>query len=125
MWGSHALHNLAKAFAGQEDAGTLGALFLRLARYLGGDPAGPISVTSTGVANTQGLPDLPVAESAVVQVQTNGITYRVDGLDPAASGGINVQVGSTLILTGKPTMRAFKFVSQVAGNATVAGTYFD
>jgi hypothetical protein len=123
-WG-HSLSSLAKNFQGQEDADTLTALLLRLARYLGGDPAGPINVTSTGVANTQGLPDLPAAESAQLQVQGNAITYRVDGLDPAAQGGIQVTVGSYITLTGSPTTRAFRFVSQVAANASVVGFYFD
>jgi hypothetical protein len=110
---------------GQEDAGTAAGLLLRLVRYLGGDPAGPVNVTSTGVANTIGLPDLPAAESAVLQVVGNAISYRVDGLDPAAGGGVTVQAGSTITLTGKPTMRAFRFVSAVAGNASLVGTYFD
>ncbi|HEY6278447.1 MAG TPA: hypothetical protein VIX86_19200 [Streptosporangiaceae bacterium] len=123
-WG-HALNNLAKNFFGQEDAGIGGALLLRAARYMGGDPAGPVAVTSTGVANTQGLPDLPAAQSAQLQVQTSAIIYRVDGLDPAAYGGAMVTAGSYITLTGQPTMRAFRFVSAVAANASVAGTYFD
>jgi hypothetical protein len=125
VWGSAALPNLAKNMVGQEDAGVAGGLLLRLARYLGGDPAGPINVTSTGVANTQGLPDQALAQSAVVQVQGNSIVYRVDGVDPATGGGPVIVAGSIITLTGTPTMRAFRFVSAVAGNASIVGTYFD
>ena len=125
MPSSGALDNLAANMVGQSSAGILGGLLLRAARYLGGDPAAPVAVTSTGVANTQGLPDNTTAESAVVQVGGNAITYRLDGQDPGVVGGVTVASGSTITLTGKPTMRAFRFVSAAAGNATLTGHYFD
>ena len=120
-----ALQVLAKAFISQEGVDVLGDIILRLARFLGGDPAGPISVTSTGVANTQILPDLPGVQSAVVQVSGNGINYRTDGGDPGVGGGVFVPVNSYITLTGVPTIKGFRFVSAVAGNATLNGTYYD
>ena len=122
---SGALRNLAANMVGQEHAGALVGLLLRLARFTGGDPAAPISVTSTGVANTQGLPDNTVAESAVVQVAGNPVTYRIDGQDPAIIGGVVVEAAALITLTGKPTMRAFRFVSTSAAGSTLTGDYFD
>jgi hypothetical protein len=119
------LHNLAENMVGQESAGLLGGLILRLARYLGGDPAAPVSVASAGTPNTAALPDNTTAESALLQVQGAAILYRTDGQDPAVAGGVSVVVGSMLTLTGKPTLRAFRFVSASAATATLAGSYFD
>ena len=120
-----ALEILAQSFSGQENAGPLAGLLLRLARFLGGDPTTPINVTSTGTANTQGLPDSPGAQSAVVQVGGAGISYRLDGGDPANGGGVIVLAGSNLELTGIPTIKGFRFVSASAAPSTVIGTFFD
>jgi len=125
MWGSGALQTLADNMVAQESAGALGGLLLRAARFLGGDPAAPVAVTSTGVANTQGLPNHDAAQSAILTVGGVGISYRVDGGDPAVGGGQVVAAGSVITLTGIPTIRGFKFVSSVAGSSTVTGCYFD
>lgn len=120
-----AVEILAQNMGGQENAGPLGSLLLRLARFLGGDPMVPINVTSTGAANTQVLPDAPGAQSAVVQVSGAGISYRVDGGDPASGGGVSVAAGSYITLTGIPTIKGFRFVSAIAANATLLGAFFD
>lgn len=120
-----AVEILAQSFMGQENAGALAGLLLRLARFLGGDPTTPINVTSTGVSNTQGLPDSPGAQSAVVQAGGAGISYRTDGGDPANGGGITVVAGSLITLTGTPTIKGFRFVSASAAVSTIVGTFYD
>lgn len=124
-WGSTGLMRLATSFTGQEHTGVLGGLLLRLARFLGGDPALYVLVTSTGTGNPQGLPDSTTMQTAVLHVQGNPIAYRVDGGTPNPATDAIVQVGSVLTLTGFPTMKGFQFCSTVAAPATLVGAYYD
>lgn len=123
-WGSHGLRRLATAMAGQEHVGILGSLLLRLARFLGGDPALYFTVTSTGAGNTVGLPDNTPAISAVLHVQGSAINYRMDGA-PVTTSDALVSVGSIITLTGTPTFKGFVFASNTATPASLVGTFFD
>jgi hypothetical protein len=124
-WGSRGLQALAENFVGQEHVGILGSLLMRLARFLGGDPSAPISVTSTGTGNPQLLPDNTPALSAVLHVTGNNIIYRMDGQPPAIANDPVIQVGSIITITGRPSLRGFQFASAVAGSATLTGSFYD
>lgn len=124
-WSTQGLRRLATAFVGQEHVGVLGSLLLRLGRFLGGDPAQAVTVTSTGTGSPQGLPDNVVAASAVLHVIGNNIIYRMDGAPPTVANDPQIQAGSVFTLTGQPSLKGFLFASAVAGNATVTGSYYD
>jgi hypothetical protein len=119
------LLKLAESFAGQEDVGVLGSLFLRLARYLGGDPSLFVQVTSASSATPASLPDNTPALSFVGTVQFNAIAYRVDGSPPNAATDQVLGIGAVITLTGRETMRAFQFCSITSTPATITGQYFD
>ena len=119
------LIRLAASFVGQEDVGVLGSLLLRLARYLGGDPSLYVLVTSTGTANSVGLPDNTPAQSATLHVTGNPICYRTDGSPAIAGTDAQLPTGTIITLTGTPTLKGFQFCSAVAGNASLVGEYFD
>jgi hypothetical protein len=76
--GRRALEGLASSFAGQEDAGVLAGLFLRLARYLQGDPSATFNVAVPFGGNVL-LPDNTPAMTAVFHVTLSSIFYRLDG----------------------------------------------
>jgi hypothetical protein len=119
------LVKLAESFAGQEDAGLLGGLFLRLARFLGGDPSLFVQVVSASSAAPQGLPDHTPAMSFTGTVQGQPIAYRLDGATPNPATDQVLPVGAVVTLTGRETTRAFQFCSANASAATLTGNYFD
>lgn len=116
---------LAEAAWGQEHVGIVGGLLHRLYRYLGGDPSAPVNVVSTGTADVHGLPDNTPASSATLHVQGNGIAYTLDGTVPVAATSPQLPPGTVFELTGQPSLKAFQFCSLVAGNAQVAGHFYD
>lgn len=107
------------------ERGTMVPLYTRMMRAFQGDPIGYGTITSTGTGNVQTLPNKDDARTCVVYVAGNSIIYRVDGSSPAASGDQTIQEGSTVTLTGKPTILGFQFASAVAGNAILYFTYYD
>ena len=125
-WGSvpEGLRRLAESMFGQESVGIGGSLLHRLFRYLGGDPSASFGVTSTGTGDVHGLPDNTPAESASFVVQGNAIAYTLDGSVPNAALSAVIPVGSTVLLTGQPTLKAFRFVSTSFSGSSVNGNYF-
>jgi hypothetical protein len=107
------------------ERGTMVPLYTRLMRSFPGDPCYYQAVTSTGPTSIQGLSNIVGARQAVVYVAGGNIIYRVDGSAPNAAGDQTVQEGSTMILTGKPTILGFQFASAVLGNATLYVTHYD
>lgn len=119
-----AIAQLAEAFVGQESAGLLASMLLRLARYLGGDPSLPVLVTSANFTTPALLPDSTNVRQAVLVVTGNSIQYRIDGNNPLASDPL-APPGTVLTLTGKPTIQAFRFQSNSIGAASLVGSYYD
>lgn len=122
-WGRSRLYSLALAMQGQEHVGALGGLLLRAARFLGGDPASPVTVAAASGVST-GLPDFPQAESAVLQVTGFPCNYRLDGAAPTAADSV-LQVGTFITLTGRPSIQSFRFAGTAAGTSTLTGSYFN
>lgn len=105
--------------------GTMVPLYTRLMRAFQGDPVFYGTLVSTGTGNVLTLPDYPDVRSCVIYVAGNDIIYRADGTSPNPAGDQTIQRGSTVTLTGLPTIKGFQFASAVAGNATIFFTYYD
>jgi hypothetical protein len=107
------------------ERGTMIPLYTRLMRFLQGDPIQYQVATSTGPANAVQLGgNYAGARSCVIYVAGGSVIYRVDGTPPAAAGDQTIQEGSTVTLTGKPTMLGFVFAGS-AGAVTLYATYYD
>jgi len=117
------LHVLAESFVGQESAGLLAGLLLRLARFLQGDPALSYNVTVTSATAVQ-LPDLPAVLTSVFTVTGAPVQYRLDGSAPVVSDPV-LQPGSVVTLLGKPSVQAFRAIATSATNAVLAGNHYD
>ena len=107
------------------ERGTMVPLYTRLMRAFAGDPTLYYTATSSGTGNVQTLPNAPDARQFVGYVSGGNIIYRVDGLPPVAAGDQLIQQGSTITLTGKPTMLGFQWAAATAGGATIYGTFYD
>jgi hypothetical protein len=118
-----ALGVLSQAMVGQEAAGVLASLLVRLTRWLGGDPAGYISVTGITTGAAVGLPDLPGVQSAVLYVGGGGVNLRMDGGIPVSGVDLAVVAGSLIVLTGVPTIKGLLAVA-ASGTASLTGCYF-
>jgi hypothetical protein len=123
-WGSHGLKRLAVNFVGQEHVGIFGSLLIRLARFLGGDPSLQVAVTSTGIGNTQTLPDNTPALSAVLTVAGSAINYRMDGAPPTVNDPL-IPLGSIITITGVPSLKGFTFASNTSTAAQLLGAMYD
>ena len=119
-----ALEQLAQSMVGQESAGLLAGILLRLARYLGGDPAQWLIVTSANFTTVAQLPDNTNAQSFIGQVTGNSIQYRIDGSTPIASDPL-LPPGTVVTLTGRPSIQSFRFLSNSIGAASLVGAYYD
>ena len=97
----------------------------RLARQFCGDPLLHVSPSSTGPSAPAGLPDYPGARCAVLFVSGGAVNFRLDGQPPAAGGDQQAASGSTIILTGQPSIKGFLFASAAAVTTVLFGTYFD
>jgi len=107
------------------ERGTMVPLYTRFMRFLQGDPCGYGQQTTTGNTNFQQLPAIPAgARSAVIYVGSANIYYRTDGQNPNSGGDQVIQQGSTVTLSGKPTMLGFIFCGQ-SGTAILYVTYYD
>lgn len=122
-WSPKGLRKLATSMWPQESVGIGGGLLIRLARFLGGDPVIPVSVTAPALTNAQ-LPDDVRAESATLQVTGNPCNYRMDGGTVLATDAV-LQVGTFITLTGHPSIQSFRFAGTAAGASTLTGSYFD
>ena len=120
-----ALRGLAESFEAQEHTEIIGNLLLRMARYFGGDPAQWITVTSNSNTDPHGLPDNTVAESAVLHVTGNPVTYREDGGPPVNGADPVLPVGTIVMIYGRPSIQSFRFVSNQVGAAVLVGAYYD
>jgi hypothetical protein len=107
------------------ERGSMVPLYTRLMRAFAGDPCSYYSVPSTGPTNIQELTNVPGARQFVGYVSGGNIIYRVDGTPPAAAGDQTIQEGSTITITGKPTMLGFQWAAQTTGGAQIYGTYYD
>ena len=107
------------------ERGTMVPLYTRWMRFLQGDPCWYATYTSTGPTNPVAIGgNIPGARSCVIYVAGGNIIYRVDGQTPTAAGDQTIQQGSTVTLTGKPTMLGFQFAGSV-GAVTLYATYYD
>jgi hypothetical protein len=107
------------------ERGTMIPLYTRWMRFLQGDPIQYQTASSTGPSNPVSLAaNVADARSCVIYVAGGNIIYRTDGTAPAAAGDQTIQEGSTVTLTGKPTMLGFQFAGAV-GAVTLYMTYYD
>lgn len=107
------------------ERGTMVPLYTRFMRFLQGDPCYYATVSSTGPSNpVAGCTNVPGARSCVIYVAGGNIIYRTDGQVPTAAGDQTIQQGSTITLTGKPTMLGFQFAG-ASGAVTLYMTYYD
>jgi hypothetical protein len=107
------------------ERGTIVPLYTRFMRSLQGDPIGYGTSTSTGSANPQQpLGNVADARSCVIYVGAGDILYRVDGGVPTPAGDQTIQAGSTITITGKPTMLGFTFAGK-SGPVTIYYTFYD
>lgn len=116
---------ISQAFSGEEAAGLFAQLYIRLARFLGGDPTGPHIAAQSAASGTIAI--LPVqadAQSCLLYVSDNSIFYRLDGTNPVAGADFFVPQGSQILLTGQPSMLNFRFTSAAATPANLYGTFF-
>lgn len=100
-------------------------LYQRFMRSLAGNPCGYVTAASAGPTDPHGLGDNSDARQAVLYIGGGDIIYRTDGGLPTAAGDQLIQRGSTVILTGMPTIKAFQFAAAVAGAVTVFCTYYN
>jgi len=107
------------------ERGTMVPLYTRLMRAYAGDPLLEIIPTSTGPAQVMTLGNPADARQAVIYVSGGNIIYRVDGVPPLAAGDSVIQQGSTITLTGKPTILGFQAAAQSAGLVTLFCTFYD
>jgi len=108
---------------GQEHVGALGGLLLRLARFLGGDPAQWIVVTAT-FGNPIGLPDNTNGMSCVLTVTGQPCTWRMDGTAPVAGDPV-LPVGTIITITGRPSIQSFRFATTSIAPSILVGSYYD
>lgn len=107
------------------ERGTMVPLYTRWMRFLQGDPCGYASYTSTGLTAPTGLTAIPAgARCAVAYVSGGNIVYRVDGTIPTSAADQTIQEGSTITITGRPTMMGFQFCG-VSESVTLYVTYYD
>jgi hypothetical protein len=65
------------------------------------------------------------ANYAVVQVKVATVNYTTDGTTPTTSLGMTLSVGSTLTLSGYPSILAFKAINaSAASGATIDVEYY-
>jgi hypothetical protein len=107
------------------ERGTIVPLYTRMMRAYQGDPIGYETHQSTGPTVPAGLTNPADARTAVLYVAGASVYYRVDGGVPNPAGDQVIQEGSTVILTGKPTILGFQFASATAATSTVFVTYYD
>jgi hypothetical protein len=107
------------------ERGTMVPLYTRWMRFLQGDPCYYATASSTGPSNPVGIPgNVAGARSCVIYVAGGNIIYRTDGQIPTAAGDQTIQQGSTVTLTGKPSMLSFQFAGAV-GAVTLYMTFYD
>jgi hypothetical protein len=107
------------------ERGTMVPLYTRLMRSFAGDPTQYYTGTSTGPTAIETLGNPVDARQAVLYVAGGNIIYRTDGSSPAAAGDQTIQQGSTITLTGKPSILGFQWAAAVAGSVTLYGTFYD
>jgi hypothetical protein len=107
------------------ERGSMVPLYTRMMRTYQGDPIQYQTASSTGPTNPVVLGgNYADARSCVIYVGGGNIIYRVDGQPPTAAGDQLIQQGSTITLTGKPTMLGFIFAGAI-GAVTLYATYYD
>jgi hypothetical protein len=107
------------------ERGTMVPLYTRLMRAFQGDPTSYVTYSSTGPTNPVAIGgNIAGARTCVIYVAGGNIIYRVDGSPPTPAGDQLIQQGSTITLTGKPTMLGFIFAG-ASGAVTLYATYYD
>ena len=86
-----------------------------------GTPISVQSLTSSGTGDVKTLTVPAGATKAIVSVFTNNIIFRVDGGLPAAATGHTATSGSNISIG---SLSDFKFISSIAGNASIFVSYF-
>lgn len=60
---------------------------------------------------------------AMISVETAAVKYRLDGYDPTASTGHNLEIGDILILNGRYEVENFRVIRRDAADSTLRITY--
>jgi len=120
----HWLVDQSQGFGTRPDYGIKLGLIDRMLRQYQGDPCGYQTATSTYRGNQSGIPRVDEATSCIIYVAGNDIYYRVDGESPNPNGDQTIQEGSTVTLTGQPSMTAFQFIATSVETATLYITYY-
>jgi len=107
------------------ERGTMVPLYTRLMRAFSGDPCAYATYVSNAAYAFTGLQNVPGARQAVIYVSGSDIVYRTDGSAPTLPVDQTIQEGSTVILTGKPTILGFIFGTATGTPAVLYVTYYD
>lgn len=91
-------------------------------------PAGfeTITVSSASIGFTAALAYPTgglLADMAVVDVETNAIRYRADGIAPSATVGNPVAASTTFTVCGAAAIKAVRFIRQ-SSDATLSVSYY-
>jgi hypothetical protein len=83
-----------------------------------------VSNTSIGFTAASAYPTGgPAADMAVVDVESNAIRYRSDGIAPTATVGNPIAAATTFTVCGAPAIKAVRFIRQSA-DATLSVSYY-
>jgi hypothetical protein len=81
-----------------------------------------VTVSSSALALT--LPAGVEPSEAHVEVENAGIRYRTSGSAPTADDGMLAPAGSTLLLHGAATIRAFRMIRSTSSDAVTQQNFF-
>lgn len=76
-----------------------------------------LSVSTAAVGFTAAT--LDDRQAAFVTCETAAVRFRMDGTDPTASVGHEIEPGDTLTLDSNQQLRKIKFISRDGGTATL------
>jgi hypothetical protein len=123
--GMESLFDRPAAFDSRPDIGNAVGIIERLARYLTGDPLTYQTATSANTTSPTVLPDEPRARSAVIQVISGSLFYRMDGSVPGAANEQSMAPGTIATLTGMASIKGFIFISTSATPCKISINYYD
>lgn len=64
------------------------------------------------------------AKEALIDVETNGVRFRIDGVAPTATVGHFLAAGSSMVIKGMDNLRKFRCIDTSAGASSVKVTVY-
>ncbi len=86
-----------------------------------------VTVSTTAIGFTAATFDsggVRPADLAIVDVESQAVRYRVDGIDPTAAVGHAVLADTSLTVCGIASIRRVKFIRRDATDATLRVSYY-